>query len=374
MIPVLPYSDRLDIGALSRLFSDTTNSYKYLFFLSFLQVLKERNFKVHTEIALADLEAEMLVTAWYPHIYFKLSLGNQDQIASVLKSIRSGIEDRDAVTVQRRTSLREVIKEEGNVLNFGLLRFVPFRILRPFFQRETKGLKDHRVNNRLAELASTHFDTHRPLYRFSESRAEIVVHRDWLAYFERHCDILPGWAAWHWAHYMQDRNPSVPGIPHKLFPLIKRNPLTEQRRFWSRILQEADIRCIYTDQKIETSYHLDHFLPWKFVAHDQLWNLIPVAADANNAKRDQLPAESYLDGLAEMQYKALKIASSLLSDRQWNQTIEPYLSNLHLDAESLLNRDVLRNAYRRTLKPLMSIAEQQGFQSEWTYQSARLKR
>ena len=71
MIPILPHSDRLDIGALSQLFSHKTNSYKYLFFLSLLQVLKERNFKVHMGIALADLEIEMLVTAWYPHIYFK---------------------------------------------------------------------------------------------------------------------------------------------------------------------------------------------------------------------------------------------------------------------------------------------------------------
>lgn len=39
-----PASDDLNIAGLSRVFEDTTNSYKYIFFLSMLDVLKRRGF------------------------------------------------------------------------------------------------------------------------------------------------------------------------------------------------------------------------------------------------------------------------------------------------------------------------------------------
>ncbi len=67
-MPYLPDSDRLDISALSGLFRHTTNSYKYLFFLSLLTLIKERNFDIDKGILLKDLEIEMLVTAWYPTV------------------------------------------------------------------------------------------------------------------------------------------------------------------------------------------------------------------------------------------------------------------------------------------------------------------
>ena len=81
----LPDSDRLDIEALSGLFRNTTNSYKYLFFLSLLTLIKERNFSIDKGILLRDIESEMLVTAWYPNVFFKLSFGTQDKISLALK-------------------------------------------------------------------------------------------------------------------------------------------------------------------------------------------------------------------------------------------------------------------------------------------------
>lgn len=84
MTQQLPHSDQLDIAALSGLFRDKTNSYKYLFFLSLLTLLKDRNFEINDGISLRDIEIEMLVTAWYPHVFFKLSFGIQDKIPSVL--------------------------------------------------------------------------------------------------------------------------------------------------------------------------------------------------------------------------------------------------------------------------------------------------
>jgi len=43
--PTPPFSLDLDVAALSRLFSNTTNSYKFLFFLSLLDILKRNRFE-----------------------------------------------------------------------------------------------------------------------------------------------------------------------------------------------------------------------------------------------------------------------------------------------------------------------------------------
>ena len=84
----LPNSDGLNISALSRLFESTTNSYKYLYFLSLLDILKRESFDIVSPISFQDIIVEMLANAWYPHNYFKLLFGTQDQIANKLDSLQ----------------------------------------------------------------------------------------------------------------------------------------------------------------------------------------------------------------------------------------------------------------------------------------------
>ncbi len=61
--------------------NDTTNAYKYLFFLSLLDILRRHQFQITAPIPFSDLIVEMLANAWFPHSYFKLSFGSQDKIA-----------------------------------------------------------------------------------------------------------------------------------------------------------------------------------------------------------------------------------------------------------------------------------------------------
>ena len=84
-------------------------------------------------------------------------------------------------------------------------------------------------------------------------------------------------------------------------------------------IDETDIRCIYTGKKLDCRYELDHFLPWRFVAHNQLWNLIPADSQANSCKSDQIPCEKYIDRLAETQSAALSIARDSLSSKKWEK-------------------------------------------------------
>lgn len=363
----LPYSNQLDIATLSRLFKHTTNSYKYLFFMSLLTMLKDRHFLVEDGIELSEIEIEMLVTAWYPHVFFKLSFGTQDQIAQVLNSIEYIGDDKDYLSSTGRRKLRKHLSRNSKSSDYKLTRFVPFRILRPFFSTETRGIPDQRVNREVSSLAAEHFHVRRPLFRFDNCERRIFMHTDWVAYLKEHQTILEGWGLWHWSEYMQRRNPGIPAVTRKLFPPDRRAPLYAQRRFWDAAIDETNIRCIYTGKKLVHGYELDHFLPWRFVAHDQLWNLIPVDSRANSSKSDQIPSEIYIDRLAEIQSDALSIARDSMSDAKWKKEVEPYSTDLYIKDVETLDHEKLKSAYCRTLRPLMSIAEQQGFQSGWVY-------
>jgi hypothetical protein len=140
----LPASEEVNIAALSRLFADTTNSYKYIFFISILDILKRRRFDVSQPITFQELVVEMLANAWYPHTYFKLSFGTRDKITQSLdfltleikepilkftdtdkKLLRAAIESQD---------LKQVVKK--------LQRFVPFRLIVPFLESELQGIEN----------------------------------------------------------------------------------------------------------------------------------------------------------------------------------------------------------------------------------------
>ena len=367
MTQPLPHSHQLDIATLSSLFRHTTNSYKYLFFISLMNLIRDRQFEIDDGIPLRKIEIEMLLTAWYPLVFFKLSFGTRDQIASALEPIQFNEDYRNVLSKTGREKLRKHLACIGRMSDFKLMRYVPHRILRPFFAAETSGMPDQKVNGEVFKLAAKLFNERRPLFRFDNSEECIFLHPDWIAYLKQHQTILEGWALWHWADYMQRRNPGIPAVTRKLLPPDRRESLYAQRRFWDTVIDETDIRCIYTGKKLDCRYQLDHFLPWRFVAHNQLWNLMPADSQANSCKSDQIPCEKYIDRLAETQSAALSIARDSLSNEKWKKEVEPYSTDLFIKEEETLDSGKLRLAYHKTLKPLMSIAKQQGFQSGWTY-------
>lgn len=216
----LPPSGNLDISALSGLFEQTTNSYKYLFLLSIVDILSERQFVVSSPIDLQKITSEMLVNAWYPYVYFKLSFGLQDLIAEQLDGLnllisqppsRFTILDKDQLRqMLRGQSLDEAIK--------ALMRYVPYRLIRPFFEKELRGIKDYKVNQRITELSQECFASRKPLYCFADDGKSIILHPEWGLYIKNNYATVRDWAFWEWVEYMQRCNPNISDVASKLFP------------------------------------------------------------------------------------------------------------------------------------------------------------
>jgi len=223
----LPESSFLNITAFSRILKKTTNSYKYLFFLAILARLSHSTNKIQNsdnKIQLIDIATEMLLIAWFPHNYFKLSFGVQDQFASILnKFLNSQANTREETSISRasvdrlRMNLYEWLSLNTKNLRL-ILKYVPYRLLTPFFEKELRGLPDTQKNHKIKELSEQYFEEKNPLYKFSDDL--IVINKHWFDYINNNFAIIEGWVKWQWCDYLQSRNPSVPAIPRKILPVF----------------------------------------------------------------------------------------------------------------------------------------------------------
>ena len=174
-----------------------------------------------------------------PTFYFRLSFGKQDQIAIHLDKVAPLIlVTKHSIHPWDKKAIRQLIS--SSEVGGNLQRFVPYRLIRPFFP-ETRGMKkDHEVNMRVAELCAEYFPSGRPPYKFNQSHSNIFLHPVWMTYIKQNLGVLRGWAHWNFLQYMQRCNPNVPAISSKLFAPPERLSLESQTKFWYSVLAVGD--------------------------------------------------------------------------------------------------------------------------------------
>jgi hypothetical protein len=310
----------------------------------------------------------MLANAWYPHTYFKLSFGTQDQITQNLDSLNLEISEPILKFTDTDKRLLRLTIESQNLERVikKLKRFVPFRLITPFFEEELSGVPNkHKGSNldyAVPKVAESNFGTRKPLYRFNSNQygscQSIIFHPSWANYIQNHYTIVRGWASWEWLCYMQRRNPNTPGLVCKLFAPSKRESLSKQTTYWKMVLQNVNFYCIYSNHKIDVEeFSLDHYLPWSFIAHDQLWNLVPTTPVINSSKSNDLPPSKFLEKFVNAQHLGLKVCYEKMAKNIWDKTVESYIEGLNIHTQDdLLDLEKLRHAYSNVIHPLISLA------------------
>lgn len=246
---------------------------------------------------------------------------------------------------------------------------MPYRLLQPFFSRELSGKPDYRKNQLTVELSNILFDERKPLYRIIEQApGSLEIHPDWLAYIRAAIPVVTGWVAYHWINYLQQRNANIPAISNKIAPPVERSSLSKQSNYWREIMRVAPVKCIYSGKILSAGYFsLDHFLPWSFVCHDQLWNLIPVLPEVNSSKGNALPDRRYVDCFVNLQTQGLRVAASVLGARSWRKYTEDFVSDLRVPFTNLLVAESVSQGYMAALPSMLSLAKQVGFEPGWVY-------
>ena len=277
---------RIQTHLLGRVFDDTTTSYKLFWFKALLETLKLRWSSkpgvVYEPILVSDLVLEMVVLAWHPVCFFRLSLGATDKLQNACETLQKRL---DLAPNTKGQQVRNVIAATHEILEhlWNLATYVPAFFLTPWFSGEMYGIGagTARVKRAIQLARERRNRQESPPYWLDGKGRNVTlrIDRRWGDFLYENLGMLEAFSDRHLAHYLQARNPNSPGIIHKL-----REPPSPQllraRRFWKSVREVFILRGIstffqdiYKAERLDADFSIDHFLPWSFVAHDQLWNL-----------------------------------------------------------------------------------------------------
>ena len=171
--------------------------------------------------------------------------------------------------------------------------------------------------------------------------------------------------------YLQKRNPSVPGISDKLY-LPQERKLDKVKKYWKTILEIQPINEIYGNNVItKDNITIDHFVPWSYVAHDELWNLHPTTKSINSSKSNNLPDwERYFKMLCKQEYLSYKIMWDYeIVHEKFENCAKEHLNSW--DVKQKLYRNGLSESefggiLEEIISPVYNSAKNCGFR-EWVY-------
>lgn len=371
---LLPKSDIVPAYIIPTLLNTVTNSYKFYWFLSILEKIKNDDL----EISIDDLALEMLSLIWYPLDYYKISFGKQDSFKYLVDIINKDITIDNSINspsiitqIENACSENDADKYKKVIIKI-LTKFVQFRFLRPFFKNELQGKKDAIINNAIFEL--TFITDKKIIYKFSKDKKKIILDSDWLSFFKTNLDVIRGYTYWRLLQFLQKNNPNVIGLSEKIFKPRKRD-LKNAASFWNLYfnLNHGNIKCIYSNTHIEkNNYSLDHFIPWSYVVHDKLWNLVPTLRDVNSSKSNCLPnLDKYLSAFTDIQYSAF---TKIYDKYSKKKLLEDYalLFNASLETIRTLEQPKFCDVLRSNIEPMYQIAKNSGFPENWIYKKNEL--
>jgi hypothetical protein len=339
----LPKSNGLPVNLLAACFNNTSATYKYYWLLSILQSVENGNLK----IAKQELFARMISNAWFTVNYFHVSFGKQDLIQDAVRVV-NGIE-KISIDEKREAVFQKLLTTRNSETEKQLWHFnknVPHWFLSPWFPK---------VDKTEIYTASKSFNE-KCLYALHQD--EIEINPEWKNYLISNARMLKDFCYWNLALFLQAKNPNVPDIPNKLIKPAVRNSLTQQRtQFWDLVLKElGSVKCIYTGKKLVVGkYAVEHFIPYSFVSHDLIWNLIPADKSFNSSKSDKLPPlEKYFNPFFDLQKTAIEIVSTKSPK---SKLLEDYLTIF-----PNLQKSFSKDKFRETIQPLITIASNNGFE------------
>ncbi len=353
----IPHSDILTTNRLGKIFSNTVATYKFFWFVSIMQIHAKSD---NSRISVWDIVIRMVANAWYPIHYFLLSFGNSDSLFDIVMDLQRITKipiDANAETIIASLADRLDDRQIKKLLNTLTLN-VPYRFLRPWIDTSDDKLlmaRSQTLENGC--LYSLHKD---------EGDFYIELNPAWDTYLHTHYNILVDFTYWNLTLFLQSRNPNVPAIPNKLIRPETRNSMGKQHDYWDMVMElGGPIHCIYTNRMLyPKDYDLDHFIPWSFVSHDLLWNLIPSASCVNSSKSNKLPDLDFLlPKLAKKQQYGLQV---MIDANKEPKVLEDYIS-LGYTARELadMSSEQFLELYERTFNPLSQIALNMGFET-WT--------
>lgn len=332
-----------------------TNSYKLYWFLGLLDIIK--NFPAENSIIISfdDVIYKMISHCWYTILEYKLNFGTQDKLGRCVNAIYNETElkknssHEEIITTIKKIDNREV----RNYINY-LKRYVPYVFLSAFVTGlSRKGDTDRK--NMIIE--NSRINPNVP-YLITDDKM-IIIDTAWLDYFYTNRTILESWAKFKLTKYLQNRNPNIPAIHLKLEAPCKRK-LSAAREYWKEYLIDNHDLDIFSKEVLDPEeISIDHFIPWSFVLHDKIWNLVPTSRIINSSKNNKLPSwDEYFPLFSRIQFRSYIWS---VQNRGKKKILEDYLILAPYGIKKDISVDAFRNILEEALQPSYRIALNQGF-------------
>lgn len=362
----MPQSDLVDYRVFSRLLDDdkVVASYKMYWLLGILDEVALGN----TEIEFKRIISRMIVYSWYPILQYKLNYGIFDNLKKPVNYI--AIKYNLPNNYDENKLLDFIYSNDDKELNKMMKELtynVPYRLLSPFFTDKLKGQKDSIKNKMITELS---LESENCLYKIVKGdKDKIILNEGWKDYLQKNYKVIKGWIYYKIVCFLQKRNPNVPAIAFKIETPKSRN-LTRATTLWKEIIISKNINDIYTGMDFTKENYdklgvlsIDHFIPWSFVLHDEMWNLTPTFKNINSSKSDNLPSyQEYIDKFCSVQYEAF----SYLCDKKKDKDLECYIDVMRLENPfeflKYKSREEFNDKLKQTISPIYQIALNQGFE------------
>ena len=377
------YINNLDTNKFAKMLDDPTQCYKFYWLDAILALM----ITTDEDLSFDSIFDEMICAAWHSVTKYHLRLGPVIQGVSVnLLELAVTIVGADSELPQpssRRDILEAIKRNAPELRNIKekLARNVPYRLLSPF-------MDDVGGNDRL-------WDQKRRLIAYIDSinqktvllytiidgpgiKKKIHISTAWRRLIIDNYTVIRSWVQMKKVRFLQDRNPGVPGIVYKLGLDEERNrKLNNARNLWKRFsdISGDSLSDIYTGEALELSgFDLDHFVPWSYIANDELWNLTPIDGRINSIKSNKLPSwMPYFSRFADSQFNLYK--SIFLNEELRNCFEKCRRDNLNAiwATEELYiegnNEEKFKNILEHYLRPVYESARIQGY-DVWKYVSA----
>lgn len=338
-------------------------------------IVEEIIYNDRAEIPFEAIVNRMIINAWFPIVKFRLSFGYSDKLGETIEYINStyhfGAEIKKD-KLFKELEFSELLQKDQYLkkLKSNFYNLVPYRLISPFFKEALVGKADNIKNNMIEDLSRSNEQC---FYSISSHEKTIIIQPEWMDYIKRNQAVILGWLQNKLVMYIERKNPNVPNIMFKLDAPNTRK-LNTVKAYWQRFCFVESVKDIYTGALIiEDNYEqygtfsIDHFIPWSFVLHDEVWNLAPTFKNVNSSKSDGLPKlEKYLDDFCKLQYRSIQFMKESTKNQKLMEEYFSISRGKMLDEQFVRGLQVeeidFSNALKDIIIPMHQIARNSGFE------------
>lgn len=370
----LKYVNELNMESFIHMLDDPTECYKFYWLSALLNIF----LKGKTEITFDEMINKMIADIWYSVMEYHLHLGPRNTSGKAMNGLEKAVIKLSTLCELDNDASEEIIIgaiiEHDNELHeekMQLIKNVPYRLLSSFMP-EIGGNDKIWVKRKwlIKYIDGLYYEKCLP-YKILDGvglQKKIIMNDKWGSFFYDNYITIKGWIELKKIRYLQGKNPGVPGIIYKLEPQNdKYRKLKYVRKLWNAVMDINPVFDIYTNRElIKDNYDVDHFVPWSYIANDELWNLMPMDSSLNASKKNKLPIwNKYFNLFAENQFKMFECVQhyeklhDIFKSCQRDNLVVPWsLEELYIDG---CKKDTFLNVLEKNLRPVYDAAKMQGF-------------